>query len=369
MNQQRVEQVIDFIRQNSTETGGIIAKGSASHIPTSFSTRCNFMIFSIDTPIKNKADESRITVLNILSPEVVSEKVRKQIDQRWGKLQEILIFLQSCHNLSQRFFARIVNSIPARIINYKTFKTIITEHFGSARLGDQLGAHMSARWTFEFDRIATVEEAKAFIATRDFTSYSQYLEVSQEQQVLNTILETILRVPTVNGQREHSIGRLISIIHKDVRDYDCLQIGDQLKDHGIKVDLNTGFLYIANKNSNLSRVLERTNVSENWGRLLERVTGAIKPANPVWFGQGGAASRCIAFPLDMILNETWMPALNEIQEMEVPAPMEVKLEPKTPEFEGIKPDVEVYQQPLTLQDTVLVEDDSLMFGDEYYNHN
>ncbi len=265
----RMANVLGLIRQASSETGGAILKGSADGMARTYRIRSCFAMSSINVSAYQAADRNRISILEMKVPEG-EQTVR---DAAFGEL---------CARVAGTFTDRFVDGFRARCIrmipvirqNAQVFAVAASGKIGSRRLGDQVGTLLAGAYSLLSDEPVTPELAMELMEDQDLTQQKALREENDELDLLNHILQAVVRVNTQQGTIERGIATLIK----------CAQVWEEGQEIGIKdasdalalvgVKTTSDGLVIANSHRGVRKLLEGTHWGKDWGRVLRRLPRA-----------------------------------------------------------------------------------------------
>lgn len=297
---QRMQNVLELVRQASSETGAPIVKGSRDGDAVEYRIRSCFAFSSINVTAKMAADVSRITVLQLHKNEAADAS--EHFD-RIKRLRTELMTPAFC----QQFRATAVASIPRIMAAHEVMTRAAAEHFGSRREGDQIGTLLVCYWalTTPASQAMTIEAARKYIAGHDWPNdLTPSQEDKDEQRCLAEIMATMLRVEvdTVTGTTavNRPVSELVNIAaglstSEEVRGLNAKCADRNLRRHGLGV--HGGMLHISDSHPAIRRMLAETPWGGSWGKVLARVKGAVKKGG-FRFGDGKeSASRAIAIPI------------------------------------------------------------------------
>ncbi len=288
----RMQNVLELARQASSESGAGIIKGSKDGQATEYKIRSCFAFSSVGVGIKLQSDASRITVLE-LGRKVIDYKHFKE---EWKK------------TLGQREFcdslrARIIQALPDIKANAETFAQAVAEHFGSHRTGDQIGALLAGAYAlYRTDRI-TIEAAREWVQRQDWGEEKAELEESRDElRCLMTILSARIRVQGEQMTHELTLGEAakIAITGAGHNDIGRKTAEDTVRRYGLRGDYEDGFLTISKSATEIGKILSDTPWGSGWGKQLERIEGAEKPAKTVYF-TAGVVTRAVNIPESYII--------------------------------------------------------------------
>jgi putative DNA primase/helicase len=144
---QRVQGVLDLLRQASSDTGAEIIKGTQSQNGIKrYRIRSAFCLSSINVGLEHYADETRVTVLTLVKRDPVQDK--RAYEERRAKTRRI-----AAETLTPQFsaglVARAVRLMPTILQNAEIFTDAVALHLGSRRIGDQLGTLLAGAHALE----------------------------------------------------------------------------------------------------------------------------------------------------------------------------------------------------------------------------
>jgi len=297
---QRMQNVLELVRQASSETGAPIVKGSRDGDAVEYRIRSCFAFSSINVTAKMAADVSRITVLQLHKNEAADAS--EHFD-RIKRLRTELMTPAFC----QQFRATAVASIPRIMAAHEVMTRAAAEHFGSRREGDQIGTLLVCYWalTTPQSQTMTIEAARKYIAGHDWPNdLTPSQEDKDEQRCLAEIMATMLRVEVDTHNGTTAVTRPVSELVQIAAGLATTEVitglngkcaDRNLRRHGLGV--HGGMLHISDSHPAIRRMLAETPWGGSWGKVLSRVKGAVKKST-FRFGDGKeSASRAIAIPI------------------------------------------------------------------------
>ena len=287
--QNRMQTVIELARQSSSDSTAEIIKGTANGNGMAFRMRSMFLLGSVNVSLSQAADESRFSVLTLLTPEKTSAE-RERFEMFTKEVHNVLT-----DDMSARIRARTYRLLPVIRVNCKTFSKAVAEVLGSQRLGDQVGTLLAGTFSLYRSTEVSMDEARIWVSGLDFSDAKEAEEVSDEERCINSILQYQLRIWTEKGNVERSIGELIECASGgDVIDGTTIkEVNNILGRHGLRVHLND--VYISNTHSEIKKILKDTPWGGGWKRIIARIDGAESVKNPTRFA--GAVSRATKIPI------------------------------------------------------------------------
>ena len=198
---QRIQRILETVRQSSSETGAKITKGTTSGTSMSFSIRSCFMFASINASIVQQSDRSRITVV-----ELKAERRRYPVEEL-NKLGQFLIG----DEYAQRYQARAINLAAVIRHNAQIFAMVGAAAFNDQRAGDQYGALLAGAYSLTSDEKVTVEQAEAWMGQFDLTDDKAEVDtMSDERRCLDRILESKLEIQFMDKRETRTVAEWIS---------------------------------------------------------------------------------------------------------------------------------------------------------------
>ena len=273
--------VLELARLASS--GGVVSKFGQRPQPQ----RSCFALSSISPPIKDFADETRISRLNLVRD--TKQSAQQRYDDLLALIEETIT-----PDFSSRLLSRSVANIKTILENTKTLKRAARAIIKGARAADQISAMLAGAVSLETTRLITEDEAIAMINENSWSDHTAINEDPDPVRLVHHIATGLIRVIRSNGgPMEVSIGELIVAAAVDKGDIDQKYADRVLRQYSI-VAKSDG-VTIGYKNQNLQRLLRGTNWEVNWGGTLAGYDGATKLKN-AYFGAGNSG-HAIKLPL------------------------------------------------------------------------
>jgi putative DNA primase/helicase len=301
--QQRIQNVLALARQASSETGATIIKGSPLGVAKSYRIRSCFIFSSIGVGLQRHADETRVSVLSLEWRNPKDPAVARRFAQLEQLVAEVLT-----DDYVNAFNARAIRLVPTIRANARIFAAAGAAVIGSQRLGDQIGVLLAGAYALHSDGLIDMAAARAWVGEQDWSEQQTVQETSDELACLHRILEHTVRVATVKGPADRSVGELIEVAaEKRVDHLTAADAHDHLLRLGIRVDRNGAHdredvFVVAGTHTGIERILAETPWSRGWGRILRRVPGAAATEGAVRFA--GVQSRGTEIPLSLVVAGT-----------------------------------------------------------------
>lgn len=252
--------VIELARLASS--GGVVKKFGQNPFKAQFQA----CFSSINPPIKNYADRSRISLL------VLKKNRSKDAEDHYNNLLDTIEDTIS-PEWQQGLLARTLDNIDALLANVKTFRSAARVELKAGREADQIAPLLAGLYMLFTTEKVSLEKAQAWISEKDWTLHTSIEETSDPEKLLQHISTSIVKD---RANREIMIGELI-------RQWSTSGVLDEgskvsayetLIRYGIKPDGE--WLYIANNSQNLAKLLKDTDWQYGWTRTLSDLKDSIK---------------------------------------------------------------------------------------------
>ncbi len=277
----RIQSILEFARPcSSNEDSKIYKAKQGGEGVDSFQPRACIGMASVNVNMKQRADTSRVTVLTLTKgKEGVFDN---QIEPFWIE--------HFTPEFARGVRARAISMIPTINKNAEIFQRAMTEKLGGRREGDQYGALLACCYSMFSNSVISLQQAREFVLRQNWDGHTSQADQTDERRCLAAIMEHLVRV---DSGETFNVAELITMASGSVMDNTCLAAQATLQRYGIKF-VEGGFA-ISNTHSAISKMLEKTPWSSNWGRILGRLEGATKPPAGIWIG--GGTSRVVMLPL------------------------------------------------------------------------
>lgn len=273
--------VISFSRICSS--GGSVTKGTSDGNGIKYVAKAIFCFSSINTSIKDFADQTRISLLVLKHDLTKSEQDFKDIQEK--------IFDNITPSFASAIFSRSVANMETLLKNSEVFKQAAIIHFKNARIADQIGIQLAGAYLCFSSKVIDREAALEWIQSHDWNDVTTVNASSDEQKLLSTIMTTEVRSDHDRISTIMTIGELILKTRDDNVIYmpALRRVGVLVKD---------GRIYIANDSTPMKRILRDTEWNSSWARVLKGIEGA--ETHPNTYFAAGIRSRCVSLPIEVI---------------------------------------------------------------------
>lgn len=295
--EQRRQAVLGLMRQASSDGRGTIMKGSANHEAHEFAVRSSFMLSSIGVGLKEAADLTRTAVMTVRPLESYGPDQRKKLEENWTRLLDIEAMMPA--HMPQRLLARQVANLPVLRANIDQFKKAATAILNSPRIGDQLGTLLAGSYSLYNSNALTFEQCKKYIESKDLDEFLAVKSEREDLSLLHHICGATIRVETLRGTQERTLGELLRIAlfkPKDA-DIDYMECENTLARYGLRVaydGLDRAGVWIGQRVPTLNRIMQTSEYFEGWMGVLLRHPHAKKSPSTLRFG--GVVSRAVFIP-------------------------------------------------------------------------
>lgn len=297
--QQRIQNIMQLMRQASSESGGEILKGSAGGKHQSFRIRSMFAFSSIGVAVHQYSDKTRVSVLQLRVDQTQSQESRAD---QFAKLEELTFgtltdeFVQSLH-------ARSIRMIGIIRENAKTFAKAGARVLGQQRLGDQIGALLAGAYALHSNNVVTIEEAQKWIEGQEWEEENSLNEQRDEFSLMAKLMSQQVKVLGVQGSNlDRTLGELVSVasaLEVDPEVY-VKTAQESLMRYGVKLSDDRQGVIISNQHDAIAKILRDSPWPNNWGKIIKRIPGAVPTSKTEYFGVG-AVSRAVMVPITALM--------------------------------------------------------------------
>jgi len=293
----RRKAVMDLMRQASSEGRGRILKGSANHQARAFTMRSSFLMSSIGVGLKEAADLTRTAVLTIKPLDSFTPEERRQKEEEFKDFVALASSIP--RDMPQRLLGRQLHNLFTLRHNILVFKETIATVLANRRIGDQLGTLMAGCYSLYSTKRLDMKQCEKYLGTVNLEEFLQVKAEREDKVLLDHIVQTSVRVETMHGVQDRTIGELLVICFNNDEEGDVrLKIADDtLARYGLKVErehaIPTG-VWIGQSISSLNKIMQTSVYYEGWSGVLLRHPHAKKSVNAIRFK--GTMSRGIFLP-------------------------------------------------------------------------
>jgi putative DNA primase/helicase len=271
---QKIEQILKFIRSNASISTGVIAKGTSNQIGIQFQAQCMFLLASINSIPMKPQDKDRITCIELLGRE-------GNTLEHWRQLECLLHALPK--DIHQKIFYYMISNIDWAHKVIAQFKEFYFMRTGSRRTGDQFGPLSAGKYLLlgNGQEIPTMEEIEKLVDDSVWSLINENQQRTNEEDFINFIRDVELTIEDLNrNSKKRLLSEVVKIIKEDkaIGDFSTIEASKALQRKGMKVskDRNTGKLrFHVSKNSDTFMSFFRQKPEfANYQVLLNRLPGA-----------------------------------------------------------------------------------------------
>ncbi len=263
-----------FSRACSADDRAAVLKGTASGQAMIFSVRSSFIFLSIGVPRLQRADESRISVINLDKSKTAKDQRRFKILQQ----KQRVLTTEFC----DQFRRRAINLLPVIRKNTKTFFDVLTEVLKDSRASEQLASLIACSYSLQSEAVICTDDATLLVCSLDLSEAqaSSEKEESDHYSCLEDILSSMVNI---GGGQLQTIRELV--------------LGENhviLARYGIKII--KGCICFSRQSTNLQNQLSNSRFSKTYLQELKRVEGVTTKV----FKLNGRSTRGFAVPMSEI---------------------------------------------------------------------
>lgn len=293
----RRKAVMDLMRQASSEGRGRILKGSANHQARAFTMRSSFLMSSIGVGLKEAADLTRTAVLTIKPLDSFTLQERRKKEEEFKDFVALASSIP--RDMPQRLLGRQLHNLFTLRHNILVFKETIATVLANRRIGDQLGTLMAGCYSLYSTKRLDMKQCEKYLNTVNLDEFLQVKAEREDRVLLDHIVQSAIRVETLHGVQDRTIGELLVICFTRAENADVnLRIAEEsLSRVGLKVEIEYGLavgVWIGQSIAALNKIMQTSVYYEGWSGVLLRHPSARKSDNSLRFK--GSMSRGIFLP-------------------------------------------------------------------------
>ncbi len=244
----RIRAILEFMRQASSETEGMVAKGSAGGQALSFRPRFAALVSSIRVGLVHEADRMRFNELEL----------ERGKDEAFDEFKKLSCLIDERYSLAM--FSRTFRMLPVLMESIANLWEVIRMRY-TARIGQQYGALLAGYWLLEHEEAITLDEAHRLLNSLALDEVKQSMKDKEETECIEHLGSKIL-------QLDHGAKKSVAELAESGT------APEVLARYGIKTEGE--FLWIATKHAELSMLFKGTKWETGWGKSLARLEGAEK---------------------------------------------------------------------------------------------
>ncbi len=282
VDEQTVQAVLMLARKASS--GDVIIKGSQNGTAKVFGVYSCFCFSAINPSLKQRADESRVTLLGLRKNRSANARAEFRDLKEW--VRETLT-----EEYAQALMTRTVQNIETLLKNSETFTDAAAEVMGEQRAADQIGPMLAGAYSLGSLKEITPAQAKEWIMKHDWKLHTTIAEQADHERLFDHLMSCRI---TINGSIKHetqigmAIQRALGYLHTD---YSADHARIALQNIDIKVlpgNDNTSKVLLRKPSQHISRLLRGTAWSVNWPKALTNIMGVALTDTPARYGKSSA---------------------------------------------------------------------------------
>ncbi len=267
----RIGNVLELVRQASSETDGHVAKGSPGGNAVTARPKFSAVFSSVRMQTLSEADTARICDL---------ELERHHAPEQFDEFKALAVKITP--EFSNAYISRTFRLLPELKATADIFWDILRRKH-SARIGQQFGTLLAGAWIAEHSEVIDKEQAEAWCST---IKLEEAKAVHREEvECLDLLMNSLIFMP---GGTKQSVRELVS--------------GDltaTLNRHGLICEDKT--LWVASNHPEIKRIFKDTRWAAGWSKSLARLEGAVKKSKYFVVADKGKAAHAVGVPLGLIL--------------------------------------------------------------------
>lgn len=262
--------LLELNRQSSSEGGAQITKGTQNQTGAkTYHVRSSFLFSGINPMLEHLADESRVTVLELLNQ---TEADPEKFDALVATVVSIIT-----EDFAAGFVARAVWLMPAILANVETFARAVSVHLGSSRVGDQIGTLLAGAYACKRDGLVSFDVALKWVKEQDWGDTTSANAVKDEERLTLRLFQQRIKIDLGDKVIERTVGEAMEEASNDTgtdstADALAQRYQAALKRCGLKVEGDG--VWISNTHKEIKDWLKDSPWSSQWRRSLARIPGA-----------------------------------------------------------------------------------------------
>jgi len=291
---QKIQNILKFIRSNASSSTGLIAKGTSNQTGIQYQAQCMFMLASINSIPMKTQDKDRITCLELQGRE-------GNTVAQWQELERLLFRLPP--DIHQKIFYYMISNIEYVKKVIDIFRDYFFMRTGSRRIGDQYGLLSVGRYILmdEEKRVPDINEVGDFVDDSVWSTINENTERNHSEDFVDFFRDTELALEDKQGKmRKRNIVEILRIAKDDGYhlEFTAQEAQDTLMRRGIKIVKD--MLHFQKHNSHLYRLFGGRPDFQNYSVLLMRLPNAETNKTARMFDK---VHNTIAVPLKIFLSD------------------------------------------------------------------
>lgn len=282
---ERIKSILELARQASSDSDGIVAKGTVHGDATEYRPQFSMMCASVRLNLVHEEDENRFTVLELAR----GESGTNQFETLEGFVKLL------GREYGRRLFSRSIRMATTIRKSAEVFQSVIANRF-TMRIGQQYGALLAGFWSLVSDEAVTEEKAKALIQTLELSGAKETSHRNDEMECLDYLMDKVISGESRGVRFEASIRELIGKKADPFgKDY-----SDALERIGIAK--MPGYVAIHATHRSIKEFYKGSKWAGNFAKQIARIEDAIN-GQMVTFKTTHSRARCVKVPINIIIQE------------------------------------------------------------------
>ncbi len=298
---QKINNVLNLLRQASSDETGKIAKGTVSGKGMNYKIRSCGFLASINANLPEEADKNRFQQLEMGNP------LPKEDYDAW--------LFRAENTFTKGFQAALHNRISENIItlaaNAKIFASVLAQRFNDNRAGDQYGTIFAGAYFLTSTELVTKEKASDLMMGIKFPPEKEERGSMTDQEYLWGYM--LDRMIVFSREKENNFGALqitkferplaelidCAFGNYDPPNYSKGHAERALADRGIKcvIEDEKQYVAISTNHSAIGDLMARSRCGGlEWSPILRRIKGSLSTQKSYRIGQGKAPSKATLIP-------------------------------------------------------------------------
>lgn len=257
---QNMLKILELARKSSGNTNSITYKGTTSGKAYSYVIQSMFCFASINPPITEQSDESRISILNY----------NRLNAEAWADLDLAIhqnITEEKCNALRFRTIKNMKTILKSVDVVFKE----INAQAGNARFADQFSPLIAGWWHLDHDDLVPREKARELIDKTFEGKNASRIEAIFESDCSRCLDDIMtMGIPSGGGQ----IKPIRLLINNWIKSFDTDDsVKTILNSYGITVSRDLTFVMIHEFNTEFRRLLSKTSWAGGIGKIVSRLQG------------------------------------------------------------------------------------------------
>ncbi len=291
---QRIAAILELARSSAQSGGAAIVKGGVSGRASHFRVRSAFAFASIDVPIVQSADESRVVRLTLRGPDAHADSTER--GKAFGVLKAELSEMVHA-NFGPRLFYRTRGILMTILQNSEAFGAAISAASGSGRLGDVLGPLVAGWYSLGSEKRVFQQDADRLVSgwTWLWAAMAKNKTLADHEAALAHLMQSFISL-------DHGVRRTVAeLIDTVAFGGDMAEQADAaLRRNGMRIDLSKGGrdLLICRNSGAIRALFHASQWSSAPAETIGQNPRASVTQDPVRFG-GGIKQRAVKIDLNV----------------------------------------------------------------------